>query len=355
MQCRFIALFVLVLFVFSCDQDKPTAQVDSAPAHLDESLTTIEVNGAVFRRVAAKAVSTTQDGSDMSIVLNYRATSSTATIVRAIIDGITFYPSGCDERTEQGIVELVGDDAFVPSTDFENASPLEIKQIVEHGGAIWKMFGPYELEAGTEHYFSFLLGAKTSVEIKPLSDIGVTISELEWDGQVGHQDRIHRVSIGNVGDSATSYFKIQGDTDATSGTYTILVETIRNYDQRPPQEVGDTRSRARPLPFPTIFLDGVSVFYRTPPFYVTQGDKDYFLIDVPQRMQLHVTINPWEEPYITNPTIKLVRSNRRIVATSSERISEEIDAGQYWIKVEGSPPQGEQEGSYVLSIGGTLP
>ena len=62
--------FVLVLFVFSCDQDKPTAQVESAPAYLDESLTTIEVNGAVFRRVAAKAVSTAQGG-DMSIVLNY--------------------------------------------------------------------------------------------------------------------------------------------------------------------------------------------------------------------------------------------------------------------------------------------
>ena len=95
MQRRFIALFVLALFVFSCDQDKPTAQVDSVPAHLDESLTTIEVNGAVFRRVAAKAVSTAQGG-DMSIVLNYSMAGSKATVASVTIDGVKFLSSDCD-------------------------------------------------------------------------------------------------------------------------------------------------------------------------------------------------------------------------------------------------------------------
>ena len=117
MQCRFIALSVLALFVFSCDQDKPTAQVESA--HLDESLTTIEVNGAVFRRVAAKAVSTAQGG-DMSIVLNYSMSGSKASVASVTIDGVKFLSSDCDSSTKQGIVELVSDDAITPSTDFES-------------------------------------------------------------------------------------------------------------------------------------------------------------------------------------------------------------------------------------------
>ena len=175
MQCRFIALSVLALFVFSCDQDKPTAQAESAPAHLDESLTTIEVNGAVFRRVAAKAVSTAQGG-DMSIVLNYSMSGSKATIASVTIDGVKLLSSDCDPSTQQGIVTLVSDDAITPSTDFESPTQMEMPEIEDYGGAIWKHFGPYKLDAGATHYFEFLMGPRSSNDIISLSDIGLLTS-----------------------------------------------------------------------------------------------------------------------------------------------------------------------------------
>ena len=159
MQCRFIALSVLTLFVFSCDQDKPTAQVESAPAHLDESLTTIEVNGAVFRRVAAKAVSTAQGG-DMSIVLNYSMAGSKATIASVTIDGVRFFATGCDSRREQGIIELDTDNAITPSTDVSSPTRLIVPEINGYGGAVWKHFGSYQLAAGDNHYFEIDTGPK---------------------------------------------------------------------------------------------------------------------------------------------------------------------------------------------------
>ena len=172
MQRRFIALFVLALFVFSCDQDKPTAQVESAPAHLDESLTTIEVNGAVFRRVAAKAVSTAQGG-DMSIVLNYSMAGSKATIASVTIDGVKFLSSDCDPSTQQGVVELVADDAITPSTQLESPTQIEISEVDDYGDAVWKHFGPYKLDAGATHYFELLMGPQSWNDIISLSDIGL--------------------------------------------------------------------------------------------------------------------------------------------------------------------------------------
>ena len=82
---------------------------------------------------------------------------------------------------------------------------------------------------------------------------------------------------------------------------------------------------------------------------VTEGDIDYFVIDVPQQVSLTARINPSNEDAIVNPSIKLVRSNRRIAASGSNWISKTIDAGKYWIKIEGDPPAGQEAGRYSLS------
>ena len=362
MQCRFIALFVLALFVLSCDQDKPTAQVESAPADLDESLTTIEVNGAVFRRVAAKAVSTAQGG-DMSIVLNYSTAGSKASIASVTIDGVTFLSSGCDPSTQRGIVELVTDNAITPSTDFESRTQLELPEIEEYGDAIWKHFGPYKLEAGATHYFEFPLGAKMASRTIALSDIGLRGRAINWDGRElndGGEDTYSfdgpgpeenfLIGVENPGDvSTTEYFKVRGASPTTEGIYTILVQASRGVDERPPRDVGDTRSSAFELPFPTVFFDDYSLSHFSPSFYITEGDVDYFIIDVPQRVDLRVGLTNSGD-LIVNPSIKLVRSNRRIAAASSnyDEISKTIDAGKYWIKIEGEPSAGQEETIYRI-------
>ena len=358
MQCRFIALSVLTLFVFSCDQDKPTAQVESAPAHLDESLTTIEINGAVFRRVAAKAVSTAQGG-DMSIVLNYSMAGSKATIASVTIDGVKFLASGCDPLTKQGVVELVTDNAITPSTQFESPTQIELPEIEDVGGAIWKRFGPYKLEAGATNYFELIVGPGSATEIISLSAgmslRGQTIlpdgePEGEESSGEGPGGENFRIALGNIGDAeSSSLFKVRGANSTTEGTYTLFVQSIRNYEELD-RDVGDTRSTAFEIPFMPFLFEDYTLVYRGPSRWslnLTEGDRDYFIIDVPQRVELHAGIF-FEENGIVNPSVKLVRSNRRIAASGSSSISRTIDAGKYWIKIEGDPPAGQEAGGYNL-------
>ena len=283
MQCRFIALSVLTLFVFSCDQDKPTAQVESA--HLDESLTTIEVNGAVFRRVAAKVVSTAQGG-DMSIVLNYSMSGSKATIASVTIDGIKFLSSACDPSTKQGIVELVADDAITPSTQFESPTKIELPEIEDVGGAIWKHFGPYKLDAGATNYFELIVGPGSDTEIISLSDdMGLRGQNLYSDGETRGEERSGEgpggenfsVGIGNVGDVSTSlFFKVSGANSTTEGTYTLFVQSVRSYDELD-EDVGDLRSTAFELPFMPFLFEDYTLYYQGPShssLNLTEGDKD---------------------------------------------------------------------------------
>ena len=357
MQRRFIALFVLALFVFSCDQDKPTAQVESAPAHLDESLTTIEVNGAVFRRVAAKAVSTAQGG-DMSIVLNYSMAGSKATVASVTIDGVKFLASGCDPSTQQGVVELVTDNAITPSTDFESPTQLELPEIEDVGGAIWKHFGPYKLEAGATNYFELSVGPGSDTNIISLSDdMGLRGQGIHQDGEAwgeessgdGPGGENFRVGLGNTSADVSSslLFKVSGANSTTEGTYTLFVQSVRSYDELD-EDVGDLRSTAFEIPFPPFLFDDFALFYQGPShssLNVTEGDKDYFVIDVPQRVLFSAGIF-FEENGIVNPSVKLVRSNRRIAASGSTSISRTIDAGKYWIKIEGDPPAGQDASGY---------
>ena len=269
MQCRFIALSVLTLFVFSCDQDKPTAQVDSAPAHLDESLTTIEVNGAVFRRVAAKAVSTAQGG-DMSIVLNYSMAGSKATIASVTIDGVRFFATGCDSRSEQGIIELDADNAITPSTDASSPTLLVLPEINGYGGAVWKHFGSYQLAAGDNHYFALDPSPKAYNQIVSLSDIGLKAHDVDYDGSVlgtemsgqGPGGKNFQFNITSLY-GAFQLFRVQGQNATTEGTYTILVQSVGNHweDERPPSDVGNTRSRALDIPFPPVLFDDYSLSY----------------------------------------------------------------------------------------------
>ena len=297
MQYRFIALSVLTLFVFSCDQDKPTAQVDSAPAHLDESLTTIEVNGAVFRRVAAKAVSTAQGG-DMSIVLNYSMAGSKATIASVNIDGVKFLSSGCDPSTQQGIVELVADDAITPSTQFESRTQLELPEIEDVGGAIWKHFGPYKLDAGATHYFELDVGPGSTTNIISLShNMGLRGQLLRPDGEAWGEESSgdgpggETFSVGpvNGGDTSTGlHFKVSGANSTTEGTYTLFVQSVRNHEELE-EDVGDTRSTAFEIPFMPFLFEDYVLFYQGPSILglnVTEGDRDYFVIDVPQKVTL---------------------------------------------------------------------
>lgn len=361
MQCRFIALSVLTLFVFSCDQDKPTAQVESAPAHLDESLTTIEVNGVIFRRVAAKAVSTSQGG-DMSIVLNYSMASSKATVASVTIDGVKFLSSGCDPATQQGVVELVTDNAITPSTQFESPTQLELPEIEEVGGAIWKHFGPYKLDAGATHYFELGIGPRSETEIISLSDdMGLRGQLLLPDGEPwpeveesfddGPGGENFILGNANLSDSGTNlHFKVRGANSTTKGTYMLFVQSVRSYEELD-RDVGDTRSTAFEIPFTPFLFEDYALFYVGPSrvnLNVTEGDRDYFLIDVPQKVTLHAGIFGHDENAIVNPSIKLVRSNRRIAASGSSSISRTIDAGKYWIKIEGDPPAGQDAGKYEL-------
>ena len=296
----------------------------------------------------------------MSIVLNYSMAGSKATIASVTIDGVRFFATGCDSRREQGIIELDTDSAITPSSIVSSPTRLVLPEINGYGGAVWKHFGSYQLAAGDDHYFEIDTGPKTYTRIVSLSDIGLKARTVDEDGSALGDERSGR----GPGDNGFEFnvnslygspwlFRVQGQNATTEGTYMILVQSIGNHwddeaeaeIERPPQDVGNTRSRALDIPFPPVLFDDYSLGYGSPPFYLTEGDKDYFVIDVPQKVLLQARIASSENA-IVNPSIKLVRSNRRIAASDSYEISRTIDAGKYWIKIEGDPPAGQEESRY---------
>ena len=149
----------------------------------------------------------------------------------------------------------------------------------------------------------------------------------------------------------TQKYRSMHQSRTTEGTYTLLVQSVRSYEELD-EDVGDSRSTAFELPFPPFLFDDYTLRYYGPShssLNVTEGDKDYFVIDVPQRVLLRASISLPNENAIVNPSIKLVRSNRRIAASGSTVILRTIDAGKYWIKIEGDPPAGQEEGRYLFS------
>ena len=129
---------------------------------------------------------------------------------------------------------------------------------------------------------------------------------------------------GNAGDdSASVLFQVSGDNSTTEGIYTILVQTVRNYDERPDRDVEDRRSSAFELPFPTVFFDDYALHYESPPFYITQGDKDYFIIDVPQKVNLSVGVYRLDDTEMKDSSIKLI----------SRAIASKVPSGQYFSQI----------------------
>ena len=58
-------------------------------------------------------------------------------------------------------------------------------------------------------------------------------------------------------------FKVSGANSTTEGTYTLFVQSVSNPDENPARDVGDTRSSAFELPFPTIFFDDFALPYES--------------------------------------------------------------------------------------------
>ena len=101
---RQTAFVGLLLFVLSCSQDKPTAQdafdVKAGPWQ------TVEINGALYRRVAAKPTSTAQGDLLITIPIRWEATADGAIHLSDTVEiaGRT-YTADCasqEERTEEG-------------------------------------------------------------------------------------------------------------------------------------------------------------------------------------------------------------------------------------------------------------
>ena len=105
---RQTAFIGLLLFILSCSQDKPTAQdafdVKAGPWQ------TVEINGALYRRVAAKPISTAQGDLLITIPIRWEATADGAIRLSDTVEiAGRIYTADCasqeedtTQRTEEG-------------------------------------------------------------------------------------------------------------------------------------------------------------------------------------------------------------------------------------------------------------
>ena len=107
---RQTAFIGLLLFLLSCSQDKPTAQDAFAFDVKAGPWQTVEINGALYRRVAAKPISTAQGDLLITIPIRWEATADGAIRLSDTVEiAGRIYTADCasqekdtTQRTEKG-------------------------------------------------------------------------------------------------------------------------------------------------------------------------------------------------------------------------------------------------------------
>ena len=254
MACRFTLWALSALFVLSCSQESPSPTAPPAAISAGEAgpWQTVEINGALYRRVAAKPTETSQ--ADLLITIPIRITTEGDGSFRfadtVVIAGRTYTadcgtPSGQDDPTDDvGNTQATATRLTVPSagtTEYE----------------LW--FSPdFSLTPGDVDYFVFSVTQRIwfGVASGGSTDVSGTLynnNGLALDVQDNNRDDGRNFLLLTLAEPGTYYVKVTGATASTSGSYWLSVAT------RYPDGAGKTVAIDELERLETALLDAKSV------------------------------------------------------------------------------------------------
>ena len=225
MACRFVLWALSALFVLSCSQESPSPTAPPAAASAEEvgPWQTVEINGALYRRVAAKPTETSQVDLLITIPISYETTADGSIRLSDTVQiaGRT-YTADCGAGGQSGGGDDVGN-TRATATRLTVPEPTSTTEF-----DFW--FSPeYEITRGDEDYFRLYaprrmwlgIGSRGSTDVKGVlyDQNGLVIDEDDDSG-----DGLNFLVLG-LGSPGTYYLRVTGARTSTSGSYSLAVGT----------------------------------------------------------------------------------------------------------------------------------
>ena len=220
------ALWALsALFVLSCSQEPPVSSPSSAFTEESGPWQTVSINGALYRRVAAKPTETSQADLLITIPIGYETTADGSIRLSDTVQiaGRT-YTADCGAGGDQS-----GGDDDVGNTR-ATATRLTVPEPTSTTEFDFWFSPEYEITRGDEDYFRLYaprrmwlgIGSRGSTDVKGwlYDQNGLLIDEDDN----GRDDGRNFLVLGLV-DSGTYYLRVTGARASTSGSYSLSVGT----------------------------------------------------------------------------------------------------------------------------------
>ena len=221
MTCRFVLWALSALFVLSCSQEPSSPTAPPAAAEETGPWQTVEINGALYRRVAAKPTETSQADLLITIPIGYETTTDGSIRLSDTVQiaGRT-YTADCGAGGQSGGGDDVGNTRAT-------ATQLTVPEPTSTEFEFW--FSPeYEITRGDEDYFRLYaprrmwlgIGSRGSTDVKGwlYDQNGLVIDEDDNSRDDGRNFLV----LGLV-DSGTYYLRVTGARTSTSGSYELSV------------------------------------------------------------------------------------------------------------------------------------
>ena len=223
MACRFVLWALSALFALSCSQESPSPTAPPADASAEAGpWQTVEINGALYRRVAAKPTEASQVDLLITIPISYETTADGSIRLSDTVQiaGRT-YTADCGTGGGQS---GGGDDM---GNTRATATRLTVPEPTTTEFEFW--FSPeYEITRGDEDYFRLYvprrmwlgIGSSGSTDVKGwlYDQNGLVIDEDDN----GRDDGRNFLVLGLV-DSGTYYLRVTGARASTAGSYALSV------------------------------------------------------------------------------------------------------------------------------------
>ena len=224
MAYRFTLWALSALFALSCSQESPSPTAPPAAATAEEAgpWQTVSINGALYRRVAAKPTETSQADLLITIPISYETTADGSIRLSDTVSiaGRT-YTADCGTGGGQS---GGGDDV---GNTRATATRLTVPEPTTTEFEFW--YSPeYEITQGDEDYFSLYAPRQMWVGIGSIGSTDVKGWLYNRDGIVidedddGRDDGRNFLVLGLVG-PGTYYVRVTGARASVSGSYSLAV------------------------------------------------------------------------------------------------------------------------------------
>ena len=237
MVCRFALWALSALLVLSCSPQKPTAAQPEASQEEVAPWETVSINGAIYRRVAAK-MTETQTDIIIAIAIPVTVTGNGDLIYSdTVVIGDRVYTANCNAQspTRIGSPSTTGDDV---GNTRSQATSLAVNYPPASAPASemeLTLSAPYELTAGDVDYFRIRITRDVDLAVMSLGNTDTvgslhlsdgTLLESDDNGAGSSSDPSNKnfFLLGRV-TTHTYYLRVAGTGSRPTGTYTLGMGT----------------------------------------------------------------------------------------------------------------------------------